>query len=305
MKKLICVILSALLLSGCVAKPQQPTAATTAPVVAVPPGTTAAPTTPVPTTPVPTTQMKPYSAVRDGDRYLIDFPEGNFVRGPLYDSVFPERKTLGELKQTVLNGTYTDGEKLTMKKLLDTSEDGRLVICDLDALHEPTVPAEWRLTGVSLFYDKLRFYYDHDLLEEKSMTIRFLSEEVYQSGVENLTKPIEEEMVLKREYDSTRNAETIYLYKQEDRSGIMITRYSKMIRTHIQTGEKELFVEESYEWIENDLQGVISDMSPTHLEIVGKDCGVYFLVSAGMVYRPSFEYLSAFGVKPYVEPDAA
>lgn len=228
--------------------------------------------------------------VEDGQYYLTPKTTQSHVDASMAFPV-PEFQSIGEMRQSIINGSFTDQELYALSRH-SQRPDGGIQICDVDHLYECTAPDEFVL-------DKIQWYGKHYSWELTDETVRGViycyNEEEY---TENLNKKYKDflsnpHVTLIEQQETDERSATVYYGK---------TSYAKVkdICYAICVGDKKMLIQERY-LLETEVDGVeVSSDVPRIIEFWGIENGGYFY---GYFFyfkeRPSVEWLSEFGITPY------
>lgn len=283
-------------LCGCVASgvnqpTGNPTNVTTTAVISTT-TTTVTNTTAVPV--VTTTAPKEYRVYKENGQWLLDFPEGNQPDVEIDSLYYPAALTYGELKEKILAGDFTDPEKWSMKTVFPKAESGSIKVCNFDELYIPTVFSDYVLEEMWwLGGDMISFHYQDAQFQ---ISPRDGMETVMRAYSQVLRFP---DKMMKQEYEQARDAEVYYF----DFPGAQ----EKHVRYIIETEDKTLYVVEKYKLADKDSYlGVVTQQYPGtvpyFVNVGGIDGDIMFTATLYKpTARPSMEFLSQFGVTPYVE----
>lgn len=237
-----------------------------------------------------------YKLVTDGENTYLRFNkkqqqelEHNISLSQSVD--WPHYSSLGEMKQAILRGDFTENVKAHLYAKAKKNEKGDARICSIDQLYEPLLPA-----GASIRYIEYDggywFKIDCDRLRINLYTC--LDEDDYNSNFEyHYTRCIEKNVT--GTYEETYQGVPVTVYK--GKSGLTYKCYD------LSTETRSLLVIERYT---GDAR---ADSIPGEVRFLGKMNGAYYhgyifkAESITLGRRPSIEWLQAFGLTPYVETE--
>lgn len=213
--------------------------------------------------------------------------------------LFPSFSSVAEMRQSIITGSYTEGEYgvLYMNALTSSSdnEDGTIEICDLNKLHDCTMPADMDTKYISWYGD----YYAFALTGETSEWGAIIY-----GDTEGYTDTFNEEYM---DFLSNPNVTVTKQEQIEDRAATVYYGFTdiaelKDICYEIREGDKHIFVREKYLLdADHDLMKKSSTV-PSSIDVWGTDGDEYFYGSFfHLSERPSVEWLSEFGLTPYVD----
>ncbi|MBQ9761747.1 MAG: hypothetical protein IJV82_01570 [Oscillospiraceae bacterium] len=207
-----------------------------------------------------------------------------------------EFKAVGEMKHDIETGNFTEEELEKMAGYI-TDDKGRIPLCDLSALIEPTYPCEF-------VYQSVRWSgknYDFDLAENESVAqkgmyanFEIVNEGDWEASVQFYSN-FEEEYngdFDKIEAEPERDATVYYthVYNAEDR-----IENKKGVYYTIAADSKLLHIWEEY-------RVDTSPNVPWRVTVFGKQQGELFrVIITELEERPSVEWLSQFGAALYTE----
>lgn len=261
-------------------------------------------TQPTPTTVVPPTTdanrgyisiqggqyvLHPDNRVLHTDNHVLPPDNMNIVIGIMY----PEYQSVKELQAAIQNGDFTKQELAAMKKYFPKTAHGGIKLPIRGTLYEPIVPAEYKLEHVRMNSSDICFTYSRP--GEADCRVfwgKGARDEYYGSEM------AEYKDILADELDPERNAKVYYTEEK--------TFKKKVLAYTVETVSGSLQVYEVY-YIDPpyDIDWEPKTV-PDRICLFGnwKD-GPFWATISKPSNRMSLEELSQFGMKPYVETDAA
>ena len=209
-----------------------------------------------------------------------------------------QRLQFGVVVESFQNNVFESHERITIQAAFPKSEKGTK-ICDLNRLYDAIKPAETMVTKISLSGQ----YYDFVITQEglfASGWIVYTSETGWQKARE-------------RTYAWT-NGATITRDEESTFDGVpcRIVEYRNTTETYrdilIETEQDGKKVDMVLRYLLEDKRACperVSDSAPWQLRIFSEDNGVFYEVVIGtMLDTPTYEWLSSFGLTPYVPADS-
>jgi len=195
--------------------------------------------------------------------------------------------SVGEMKQTISEGKYTDEQLAIMDRFFQKTAKGDIALCNTNKLYDATLPE-------GLTADEIEWYggYWYTFVFEGELW-GFLSvsdKETIENKAAEFAKQPERVKILEKKEVSERNAtETLFEnLAGEPRKQIQYTFESKDITINIIEVYKR-----------NE-----SDTVPYRVWFYGNSKDAYFNGEFyGFTERPSYEWVTSFGLKPYVETE--
>lgn len=245
-------------------------------------------------------ESMPYDIlVEDETWYLV--MKGKYAQDPsdygsweLFEECV-EFKSMAEMKNDLETGNFTE-EELEMISGYITDSKGRLPICDLTALIEPTYPSDFVYQTITWTGRSYTFSLDVNesiVRGDLYADFQFKNQRDWKYSVDFYSNYEEQEdSILKVTTEPERNAKVYYFTMFGDRG-------KKNVYYTIETGSKQLYIWEEYD----EMYSINRDPSvPWKILIYGKQDETYFYVSMrDFKERPTVEWLSEFGVKHYVD----
>ena len=243
----------------------------------------------------------PYTLKVENGQYFMEFAE----KAPSFSgsqSIFwPEFSSVKEMKNAIMTGRFSGLEMEALRTYAEKNEKGDVLICDVDNISEPVLPAEFSLDRIVWRGLNYTFYYYTE--NDGSIYIRLhnperdkeLFDEYYTSFLERWSVSF-----TAKDTEPERNA-TVYYFESS-------TTKQKQIQYVIQSDNKTYYVNEYYAIGRKD--GYIStsssdysDTVPQYVQVWGTDKGVEFYAMIDIDERPSMEFLSQIGIRKYVETE--
>lgn len=200
---------------------------------------------------------------------------GSVVDDPSYTIPLPFT-TLADLQNKILNYTVTD-EELTALSTFDHDDNGKIKICDLTRICDPSLPEGISYVGGNLYGEKFVL----DLASESGITGKYASctvEEYQRDGYEALL---------------TREDMTVYEIADRNATVIENTFQSKQFRRYlytIQVNGVDMTVGEFYEL---NSGAKVPQMVYVYIE---NETQCYYAQFEGLTSRPSVEWLGSVGI---------
>lgn len=193
----------------------------------------------------------------------------------------------GHMKERILAGNFTKLQLDTLKELHRNS-DGYLTIFNLQELYDAVLPAGLQYNEVSWFGGEgYSFRWDKDGMVG---TVRVDTESAIKKELDSFYVENGRATIISKNTIQDRNAtEICYVGPYGD-------KLKDIIYTYNENG-KDITILEWYELS-------VSDTIPSSISIAGTVDGVYYYVYiSGFSERPSYEWITSFGLKPYVETE--
>ena len=175
-----------------------------------------------------------------------------------------------------------------MKIMTFTKTDsGAVKVCNTNKLYEALLPNDVSLLGVDWYGGSYVTYFSGN--GDVGGYITITSQEHVKQLAEQQTP--DEKLVVSRSVDSDRNAEVVTF------GGAINGALTRHITYTMTSQNSSLTVQEAY-WLEE------SESTPKEIRIWGHINGTYFEgYVGGFTERPSYEWVTSFGLKPYVETE--
>ena len=174
-------------------------------------------------------------------------------------------------------------------------------ICDINQLFEPIYPESFDTYTVKWMFTFYEFHME-DTKSGINVEVRNLRQEVFERLIAEMQN-WPETLVLYAYVDTTEDVRT---EREAERNAMVYywdTRSGKEKKECIYTIEKDgqiFYVYEQYSLSEGD--GEFSAEVPQEVSVYGEYNGQYYSVDgSGFTERPSIEWLTSFGMVPYVE----
>lgn len=236
-----------------------------------------------------------YTLYKENGKYYLEFKtvlpdrdpsllETSFVT---YDKV----SSIGEMKQKILAGDFS-AEGM---KALRLGSPNTMEVCNLENLYEVQLP-----TGQAVRHITWKGMVYHFELEQTGY-VECITREAYENRLDLLyTNAIKKDIPV--EYEETgRDGKTVLKRYQHG---------ATLIRHDLSSEEKELYAVEIFDSAGFRLEYVdtcpATELIPDRIRFFGKMNGAYFYgYLSDLPSRPSVEWLSSFGLTPYVEEGTA
>ena len=256
----------------------------------------------VPTTaPVVVPKPMPYTLKVENGQYFMEFTE----KAPSFSgsqSIFwPEFSSVKEMKNAIMTGRFSGLEMEVLRTYAEKNEKGDVLICDVDNISEPVLPAEFSLDRIVWRGLNYTFYYYTE--NDGSIYIRLHNPERDKEMFEKYYANYQDHhsvLLTGQDVEPERNA-TVYYYESPSTK-------LKQIQYVIQSEEKTYYVNEYYATGRTDGSPSTttddhSDTVPRYVQVWGTDKGVEFYAMIDIDERPSMELLSQIGIRKYVETE--
>lgn len=234
-----------------------------------------------------------YSILEEHGEYSIKFHNpadvyssgSDILIGTAEMAVAVEFTSITEMKQAIEPGHFSEYELDIIQSKFEKNSRGEIKICNTDKLYDVTLPDDVETRVIEWFGDSYIF------LIGENCSLNFTD----QSGYDECAK----QNNIESGKSKIISVETI-----EDRNARVVTYESylsatprKMVTYSVASGGKTITVAERYNLNE-------SDTVPFSINFWGNCDGAYF---TGYIYelteRPSFEWVTSFGLTPYVETE--
>ena len=240
-----------------------------------------------------------YSVIYDDGQYSMRFVGGFQQYKPTgngnISAEYATYTSLKAMKQGILNGKFTKEQLRTLWIRADYNSSGEVIITNLGKLFEPKLPEDLKVRSVLWMGKIYQFSFDSTAFTSKRINggvSCLYDEETYNRRIAKENAMLfenDELFFLPEETDAERDG-TVYTWQYNGYT----TR--RIIYTY-KTEEKELLVHEQYYMEE-------SSVVPHDIQIWGKENGAWFYVlMRDFNERPSYEWVTSFGLKPYVETE--
>lgn len=212
---------------------------------------------------------------------------GVVVTGLLFES-------LGEMKETIKNSKFTESQLEIIKSAFPKTDKG-ILLCDAEQLYEPTTPVGF--SAKTVYYAGGEEYSFAMTDSAGGTEVRFshhssaVYADRYTSEYENFLQNDQIEFI-RQETEGERNSTVIYY-----RTGVAEL---KSVQYTIRLQEKILYIQEEYVLKSHNSNLNVSEKIPFNVRVFGRQGDKYFEVYCNRLdTRPSIEWLSAFGLKPF------
>lgn len=217
---------------------------------------------------------------------------------------FPEFRSLSDMQNRIKSGKIAPYE---LSGLYYQSTDHILTICNLNKLYDLVAPEEFSYSRIVLWGEEYEFAADSSSV---TGSIVCTTADIYEQALKHHTDYIstQNRSVIAQTTAEDRNARIVY---SKNKSSAYKDKLYRDIFYEIQTQTQTLYIRESS--ILEYLPGVhtedalmqldISNSVPEDVYIFGNNgTNCFYAELQGFTERPSVEWLSSFGLKPYTNP---
>ena len=215
---------------------------------------------------------------------------------PQYDHSASERppkfqyKSLGDMKRVIENGSFSAAEQKNIQKFFGNSS-ALVNVCNIYALSDAKLPNNAASSTVHWYGST--YSIDIDAGDVYGM-VNITSKELVEWEEEcwgNRTSANRSISIISEETEADRNASVIVF------DAVTVGERWKEIRYNYSAKDTKMVILERY--LCSD-----SETSPQAIYMWGQSNGEYFTVYLyGFTERPSYEWVTSFGLKPYVETE--
>lgn len=243
------------------------------------------------------TQMDYTLVEQSGKNYLVFDNINDYDNSGLTQLASLDFDSLAELKNVVTNGKLEDWQKNVVATSFEKDETG-ILICDFNKLLEPVMPGDCKLNGVNWSGETYSFYVSTE--SEIFGFFHYYTEDVYRR-------------IYDREFENFFNRTNITVKgSYETSDGKIVTNFLTFagdfmnIRYTYSAEDKTIIVDETYRLSMVDESLATSSTVPSNIVLFIEEPDAYYRVDLyGFVEKPSESWLYEFGMKPYVDRDAA
>lgn len=225
----------------------------------------------------------------DGQHYMklhkaVSVTSGSTSAGTAQAPYVIKFSSLEEMKNAITEGTFTEEQLAHMQANFPSNKRGNVLLCNVNKLYSATVPAGIDVGPIHWYGDNYKF---------------IISEE---ANISFCDKEAHDEFAKACDIESGK-AKIISVTTIEDRNAKVVTFENlagaprKMVTYNHTSGGKTITVAEQYNLDE-------SETVPYSISFWGNCDGAYFTgYMYGFTERPSYEWVTSFGLKPYVETE--
>ena len=228
---------------------------------------------------------------KDGE-YVMNFHDpADFSNSYVQGSERPPQfifNSLAHMKQTIENGTFSAKQQRDIQKFFG-KRSGTVRICNINGLFDARLPencvsstVHWYGSTYSIDFGDGTVYGTVNLSKEAGVKWE-------EESWGNRTKENSAISIISEETEASRNASVIVF------DAVTVGQRWKEIRYNYSSGDTNMVILERY-------LCSASETVPQAIYLWGQSSGEYFTVYLyGLTERPSYEWITAFGLKPYVE----
>lgn len=241
-----------------------------------------------------------YSVSEEGENWLVNITnEATISQADQQVLASLSFDSLEDMRNRIMNNLLTEGELAIMQSSFPKTEDGNVIVPNMNDLYQPILPDDLGCAQVGLCGTTYTFHLDANSLLGSGY-VHFYDDEAYDNVfAEQYTNFFDNERIT-----------VVESWQDEDRSST-VTLYTTNAGTFhhviytISNNGKDIIVSETY-CIEskNSILLKASDTVPYRMNVFvqdnGNKCRIYL---TRLTERPSVEWLSSFGVEEYVVPD--
>lgn len=200
------------------------------------------------------------------------------------EAFYVEFSSVGKMKETIEEGSFSKETLEKMQECFSKDQNNNVLICNTNKLYDVTLPQGVTARAIHWFGDSYNFLLgDHGAIDftNKAWHDEYAKRHDIESGK---AKVISVNML------DDRNAKEV-IYEN------LLGQPRSMITYSYTSGNKTISVAEQYNLDE-------SETIPYSIGFWGCCNGAYFTGHMyGLTERPSYEWVTAFGLKPYVETE--
>lgn len=237
-----------------------------------------------------------YSIMERNGEYYFDFKEDvdqSTANGQM-DAAIPGSDgfifgSVKVMRDRIVNGGFSAANLSAMSGWAKTA-DGKVAVCDVNALWDAYLPQDMPLACVRWFGRDYSFVFENDDLEGR---LYFATESIYRR------------MQQIYELEETENCKFISVEQVAERDATVITFESQVASsgkqisyTYTENGfTVTIFEEYLYDYSDETVPFIVIGMAEGN--------GIYYYWSVGgFTERPSYEWIKSIGLKPYVETES-
>ena len=226
---------------------------------------------------------------KDGQYYMelhkpVSSSPGNTLEGTAQAPYIIQFSSLKELKNAITEGKFTEKQLAHMQENFPRNKSGNVLLCNVNKLYNAAVPEGVEVETIHWYGDRYRFVFDKD------GWIDFSVREAYDKFALGYDIESGTAKIISVNMISDRNAKEVVF---EDLLGAP----RKMVTYSYKSEEKTITIAEQYNLDE-------SETVPFSINFWGTCDGAYFTGNMyGFTERPSYEWVTSFGLKPYAETE--
>ena len=239
-----------------------------------------------------------YTVTQVSGQYYLNFLDGNDDHtgsNPSLSITTVSFPSVAAMKQAILTSSFTQTELQIIKNSFSKNEDG-IIICDLNQLYEPVLPEGYTLAGVTWNGAEYELKIKGNESSEGGY-IQFKKPNAWDSVYQYEMDLLKKFKILQQEsgtFDGASSETYVYTTSAAKLKDVYLTIPSE-------NGSTPTRVILHYCLEHSDPEYSVSDTIPRRVEIYGEDNGQHFKVLLSSPTAPTVEWLSSFGITPYVE----
>ena len=233
------------------------------------------------------------------DVYYLDFHDNSYAKEAAsidkngsaiggYNIYF---STVAEMQDCIKNGKFSK-EDLVGMQAYEKAENGKVAVCNVNKLYDVVLPEGFSLNRIS--WKGISYKFDLIGINGGSGYLRVGDKEDVQNYIErrslyNAGKELA--TIVSNSKDAERNADVIIFKAEATGENLKYIRYTYECNGITITAQEEYNLDES-------------ETIPGWISYWGEGNGVYFTgILGGFTELPSYEWVTSFGLKPYVETE--
>ena len=252
-----------------------------------------------------------YTVSRVGDTYYLNFIGGNelteqeSIMGSMSGDI--SFTSLAEMRDKIKNDTLTESNRAVVKRFFDKDENG-IKMFNINQMYQPVYPEGFTCADIVVWSGESYSVYVHELSNmDFGGYLSVLSSEDYEWNVDryitNFFSHVLYESILSQEADTWNGLPC--------ETWVFETTAVRMRRTVVEIPMEQenefmyIAIEYRLERFNDNQNLTISDTVPSRVHVIGQTNGQgYALTLFDFSTAPTLEFLTSFGITPYVEPDA-
>ena len=237
-----------------------------------------------------------YAIREKDDVYYLDFHDNSYAKEAAsidkngsaiggYNIYF---SSIAEMQDCIKNGKFSK-EDLVGMQAYEKADNGKVAVCNVNKLYDVVLPEGFSLKQIS--WKGLSYMFQLYYCNEYHGSLRIGNQIDYQNEIAFSTPNFDNgSTLLLSSVDKDRNGEILEFITPTG-THMKYIRYSYVLNGMTVTAQEEYNLDESEE-------------TPSWIAYWGEGNGVYFTgILGGFTERPSYEWVTSFGLKPYAETE--
>ena len=231
-----------------------------------------------------------YRIMEKGGQYYMELHKpvgsssGNALEGTAQAPYNIQFSSLKELKNAITEGKFTEKQLAHMQENFPRNKSGNVLLCNVNKLYNAAVPEGVEVGSIHWYGDNYSFMLNED------GRLNFCSKNAYDEFMSSMEVNADAVSIVDETTTSDRNAKVVEFKN-------LLGEPRKRITYSFTANTKTITIAEEYHLDE-------SEAVPYRIKFCGTDNGVYFTgYMYGFTERPSYEWVTSFGLKPYVETE--